>query len=79
MKITVRTSSGRRPHVRRLRPRSRLPRTRGFTRGRVFTVRERGKNRVHTDVGRPSIRTTSARARVPANAPSTSARTRGIK
>jgi hypothetical protein len=39
-----------RPDVRRrrpnVRPRSRLPCGRSFTRGRVFTVRECGKNRV---------------------------------
>jgi hypothetical protein len=34
-----------------VRPRPRLPRGRGFTRGRVFTVRRRGKNRVRTDMG----------------------------
>jgi hypothetical protein len=37
---------GRRPDV---RARPRLPRGRGFTRGRVFTVRRRGKNRVCAD------------------------------
>jgi hypothetical protein len=44
---------GRRPDVRARRPdvraRPRLPRGRGFTRGRVFTVRGRGKNRVRAD------------------------------
>jgi hypothetical protein len=34
-----------------VRARPRLPRGRGFTRGRVFTVRERGKNRVRADAG----------------------------
>jgi hypothetical protein len=32
-----------------VRPRPSLPRGHGFTRGRVFTVRRRGKNRVHAD------------------------------
>jgi hypothetical protein len=32
-----------------VRARPRLPRGRGFTRGRVFTVRQRGKNRVRAD------------------------------
>jgi hypothetical protein len=32
-----------------VRARPRLPRGRGFTRGRVFTVRGRGKNRVRAD------------------------------
>jgi hypothetical protein len=32
-----------------VRARLRLPRGRGFTRGRVFTVRRRGKNRVRAD------------------------------
>jgi hypothetical protein len=38
--------SGRRPDV---RPHLRLPRGRSFIRGRVFTVRQRGKNRVCAD------------------------------
>jgi hypothetical protein len=32
-----------------VRPSPRLPHGRGFTRGRVFTVRRRGKNRVRAD------------------------------
>jgi hypothetical protein len=48
---------GRRPDV-RLRPR--LPRGRGFTRERVFTVRQRGKTRVRADAAqRPSGRSCS--------------------
>jgi hypothetical protein len=39
---------GRRPDV---RPHLRSPRGRGFTRGRVFTVRPRGKNRARADMG----------------------------
>jgi hypothetical protein len=55
MKITIRRPfrpdvHGRRPDV---RPCLRLPRGRGFTRGRVFTVRGRSKNRVRADMGRP--------------------------
>jgi hypothetical protein len=34
-----------------VRARPRLPRGRGFTCGRVFTVRQRGKNRVRADAG----------------------------
>jgi hypothetical protein len=33
-----------------VRARPRLPRGPGFTRGQVFTVRERGKNRVRADM-----------------------------
>jgi hypothetical protein len=44
---------GKLPSRRPFRPdvsaRPRLPRGRSFTRGRVFTVRGRGKNRVRTD------------------------------
>jgi hypothetical protein len=40
--------SGRHPDI---RARPRLPRGCGFTRGQVFTVRRRGKNRVRGDAG----------------------------
>jgi hypothetical protein len=50
-KITVRTSfsSGVRGHHPDVCARQRLPCGRGFTRGRVFTIRQRGKNRVRAD------------------------------
>jgi hypothetical protein len=51
---------GRRPDV---RPRPRLPRGRGFTRGRVFIVRQRGKNRVRAEAIRCLHRRDNASAR----------------
>jgi hypothetical protein len=44
-----RKSPSGRPFRSDVRARPRLPRGRGFTRGRVFTVRRRGKNRVRAD------------------------------
>jgi hypothetical protein len=42
-----------------VRPCPRLPRGCGFTHGRIFTIRGRGKNRVRVDIG-PSTRTRSS-------------------